>query len=82
MAVTTDTVESRVREIIAEQLGIGDDEIQPDAHFSSDLGADRLDLIELMMALEEEFGVEIDDEEAEGLTDLKSVVSYLGARAQ
>lgn len=80
--MTTESVENKVREIIAEQLGIGDDEILPDAHFSSDLGADRLDLIELMMALEEEFDIEIGDEDAESLTDLKNVVEYLGARAQ
>ncbi len=80
--MTIEIVENRVREIIAEQLGIGDDEIQPDAHFSSDLGADRLDLIELMMALEEEFDLEISDEDAENLTSLGSIVDFLGERPQ
>ncbi len=80
--MTTENVESKVREIIAEQLGIGDDEISPDAHFSSDLGADTLDLIELMMALEEEFDIEIGDEDAENLMDLRSVVDFIGPRAQ
>ena len=75
-------MENRVREIIAEQLGIGSDEVSLDAHFSTDLGADRLDVIELMMALEEEFDVEIGEADAEGLTDLKSVVDYLGRRPQ
>lgn len=80
--MSTDSVEKRVSEIIAEQLGIGDDEVLPDANFSSDLGADRLDLIELMMALEDEFDCDISEEDAEGLTNLASVVDYLGARAQ
>jgi acyl carrier protein len=80
--VTGDNVETRVREIIAEQLGIGDDEILPDAQFSSDLGADGLDMIELVMALEEEFDVEISDAIAEDLTTLRSVVDYLGAKVQ
>jgi len=80
--VTGDSVETRVREIIAEQLGIGADEVVSDAQFSSDLGADGLDLIELVMAIEEEFDVEISDEEAEGLTTLKGVVDFLGGRVQ
>lgn len=80
--MTGDSVETRVREIIAEQLGIGDDEILPDAQFSSDLGADGLDLIELVMAFEEEFDVEINDADAEELTTLKGVVDFLGTRVQ
>jgi len=80
--VTGDSVETRVREIIAEQLGIGDDEVQLDAQISGDLGADGLDLIELVLALEEEFDVEISDEEAEGFTTLRGVVDFLGSRVQ
>ena len=80
--MSTDSAENRVKEIIAEQLGIGEDEVLPDANFSSDLGADGLDLIELMMALEEEFDCEITDEDAEGLTNLASVVDYVGSRVQ
>lgn len=80
--MTNEILENRIRAIIAEQLGIGDDEVSPDALFASDLGADRLDLIELMMALEEEFDVEISDEDAENLTTLKSVVDYLEQRPQ
>ena len=80
--MTDDSVEIRVRGIIAEQLGIGDDEILPDAQFSSDLGADGLDMIELVMALEEEFDVDISDEDAESLTTLKSVVDFLGVKVQ
>lgn len=80
--MTDDSVEIRVKEIIAEQLGIGDDEILPDAQFSSDLGADGLDMIELVMALEEEFDVDISDVEAENLTTLKGVVDFLGVKVQ
>ncbi len=80
--MTDDSVETRVREIIAEQLGIGDDEVLPDAQFSSDLGADGLDMIELVMALEEEFDVDISDEDVENLTTLKSVVDFLGVKIQ
>lgn len=80
--MTNEILENRIRAIIAEQLGIGDNEVSPDALFASDLGADRLDLIELMMALEEEFDVEISDEDAESLTTLGSVVDYLEQRPQ
>jgi acyl carrier protein len=79
--VTTENVENKIRDIIAEQLGIGSEEISPDAHFARDLGADRLDFIELVMAFEEEFDIEISDEDAENLMTLKSVVAFLGERS-
>lgn len=70
-------LEARVREIIAEQLGINDDEIQPDSSFMEDLGADSLDVVELMMAFEEEFEIEIPDEEAEKLKTVQDLTQYL-----
>ncbi len=69
--------EDRVREIIMEQLGVGADQVTPDARFIDDLGADSLDTVELVMALEEEFNVEIPDEEAEKITTVGEAVSYL-----
>jgi acyl carrier protein len=59
------TVEERVKKIIAEQLGVEEDEVTPEASFVEDLGADSLDTVELVMALEEEFSIEIPDEDAE-----------------
>ncbi|MFH0799073.1 MAG: acyl carrier protein [Pseudomonadota bacterium] len=75
-------VESKVREIVAEQLGLGEDDVQPDASFSGDLGADTLDFMELIMAFEEEFELEIDDADVEGLRTVQDVVDYLSRRAQ
>jgi acyl carrier protein len=71
------TVERRVIEIIVEQLGVGEDEVIPEASFIDDLGADSLDLVELIMALEEEFGLEISDEEAEKIQTVQDVISYI-----
>ena len=64
------TVEERVKKIIAEQLGVEEDEVTPEASFVEDLGADSLDTVELVMALEEEFGVEVPEEE---LAEVKTV---------
>ena len=61
----TTSVEQKVKSIIAEQLGVGEEEIKPESSFIEDLGADSLDIVELVMAMEEEFEVEIPDEEAE-----------------
>jgi len=70
---------ARVREIIAEQLGIDEDEIKLESSFIDDLGADSLDLVELIMALEEEFDLEIPDEEAEKIVTVGDAVEYLKA---
>ena len=70
-------VETRVREIISEQLGVAADEVTPEASFIEDLGANSLDIVELVMALEEEYGMEISDEDAEKIRTVKDVVSYI-----
>ena len=67
----------RVREIIVEQLGVNAEQVTGDAKFVEDLGADSLDTVELVMALEEEFGTEIPDEEAEKLTTVGEAVAYV-----
>jgi len=74
------SVEEQVRGIIAEQLGLKADEIKNDASFVDDLGADSLDTVELVMALEEEFETEIPDEEAEKITTVQQAIDYINAR--
>ena len=71
------STEQRVKDIIVEQLGVGADQVTPDAKFIEDLGADSLDTVELVMALEEEFGHEIPDEEAEKLQSVGDVIKYI-----
>ena len=73
------SVEDQVRAIIAEQLGIKTDEIKNDASFVDDLGADSLDTVELVMALEEEFETEIPDDEAEKITTVQNAIDYVTA---
>ena len=70
-------LEDKVREIIVEQLGVSADQVKGDASFIEDLGADSLDTVELVMAFEEEFGAEIPDEDAEKMTSVGGVISYL-----
>ena len=70
-------VEERVKKLICEQLGVKEDEVKSDASFVEDLGADSLDTVELVMALEEEFETEIPDEEAEKITTVKEAVDYI-----
>ena len=70
-------IQERVKGIIAEQLGVDEAEITAEASFVEDLGADSLDTVELVMALEEEFGIEIPDEEAEKIATVKDAVSYI-----
>lgn len=71
--------EERVKKIIVEQLGVGEDEVSDDASFVDDLGADSLDTVELVMALEEEFECEIPDEEAEKITTVKQAIAYVSS---
>lgn len=70
-------VQDKVRSIIAEQLGVKLEEVTPQASFIDDLGADSLDTVELVMALEEEFGIEIPDEEAEKMTTVGDAMKYI-----
>jgi acyl carrier protein len=70
-------VDQKVKEIIMERLGVSEEKITPEASFINDLGADSLDTVELMMELEEAFGVSIEDEEAEKLQTVKDAVEYL-----
>ncbi|MDA8199624.1 MAG: acyl carrier protein [Thermaerobacter sp.] len=67
----------KVKEIIVDQLGVEEDEVRPEAHFIEDLGADSLDIVELVMALEEEFGLEIPDEDAEKIATVTDAVDYI-----
>lgn len=76
------SVEDRVKSIIVEQLGVDADEVNPDASFVEDLGADSLDTVELIMAFEEEFGVEISDDEAEKIKKVKDAVEYIDKHAK
>ncbi len=70
-------VEDRVKKIIAEQLGVEEEEVVPEASFVQDLGADSLDTVELVMALEEEFGIEIPDEDAEKMQKVVQAIDYI-----
>ena len=70
-------LEDKVKDIIVEQLGVNPEQVTPEASFIEDLGADSLDTVELVMAFEEEFGAEIPDEDAEKLTTVGAVISYL-----
>jgi acyl carrier protein len=74
-----DNIEDKVREKIAEQLGVAADEVKSESSFIEDLGADSLDIVELVMALEEEFNIEISDEDAEKIRTVKDVVGYIQA---
>jgi acyl carrier protein len=76
-ATVEKTVERRVIEIIVEQLGVSEEEVTLEASFIEDLGADSLDLVELIMAMEEEFGIEISDEDAEKIQTVQDVVNYI-----
>lgn len=73
------SVEERVKKIVIEQLGVKEDEVQNLSSFVDDLGADSLDTVELVMALEEEFGCDIPDEEAEKITTVQQAIDYIEA---
>jgi acyl carrier protein len=73
------SVEEKVKQIIVEQLGVDEAEVTPTASFIDDLGADSLDTVELVMALEEGFGIEIPDEDAEKITTVKDAINYIEA---
>ena len=75
------SIEQRVKEIIVEQLGVTVDQVTPEAKFIEDLGADSLDTVELVMALDEESGQEIPDEEAEKITTVQQAVDYIKSHA-
>jgi acyl carrier protein len=74
------SVEERVKKIIAEQLGVEEEDVNPESSFVEDLGADSLDTVELVMAFEEEFGIEIPDEEAEKILTVQNSVDYIKER--
>ena len=73
------TVEEKIKKIICEQLDVAEKDVVPEASFVDDLGADSLDLVELIMSMEEEFDVEISDEDAEKITTVKNAYNYVGA---
>ncbi len=82
MAVSVEEVSRKVKKIIAEQLGLKEEDVRGEATFLNDLGADSLDIVEMIMALEEEFGTEISDEEAEKIQSVQEAIDYIVARLQ
>ncbi len=76
------SIEPRIKKIIEEQLGVEGDRIKPEASFIDDLGADSLDIVELVMAMEEEFDIEIPDEDAEKLRTVSDVTKYLQSKGK
>lgn len=75
--MTKDNIFDKVKEIIVDQLGVKASEVTPEASFIDDLGADSLDIVELIMALEEEFDIEIPDEDAEKITTVQDAIDYI-----
>jgi acyl carrier protein len=79
--MTMANVADRIKKIVAEQLGVDEDQVTPEAAFMDDLGADSLDTVELVMALEEEFDIEISDEDAEKIQTVQDAVNYIGSNS-
>ena len=75
-------IENKVKQIIIDELGVDENEVTPNARFIDDLGADSLDTVELVMAFEEEFGIEIPDEDAEKITRVKEAIEYIDSHAK
>ncbi len=75
--MTKDEILSKVQKIVAEQLSVDEETVKPEANFANDLGADSLDTVELVMALEEAFEIEIPDEAAEGIATVQAAVDYI-----
>ncbi|QMT34495.1 acyl carrier protein [Conchiformibius steedae DSM 2580] len=76
----SNNVEQQVKKIVAEQLGVAEDQVKNESSFQDDLGADSLDTVELVMALEEAFGCEIPDEDAEKITTVQAAIDYVNER--
>jgi acyl carrier protein len=76
------SLEEKVKEIIVDKLGVDPEKVKPEAHFIDDLGADSLDTVELVMAFEEEFDVEIPDEDAQDITTVQAAIDYLNKKLQ
>jgi acyl carrier protein len=75
------SVENRIKSIIADQLGVAEDQVKPESKFIEDLGADSLDIVELIMAMEEEFQTEIPDEEAEKIRTVGDAINYVSSHS-
>jgi len=75
-------IEAKVKEIIVERLGVSDEDVTPEASFIDDLGADSLDTVELVMAFEDGFNIEIPDEDAEKITNVKDAIAYIKEKTQ
>jgi acyl carrier protein len=74
------SLEEKVKDIIVDKLGVAPEKVKPEAHFIDDLGADSLDTVELVMAFEEEFNVEIPDDDAQQITTVKAAIDYLSKK--
>ncbi len=75
-------VENKVKKIVVDQLGVGEEEVKPEASFVDDLGADSLDTVEMVMAFEEEFNIEIPDDDAEKIKTVKDAIDYINKKAK
>lgn len=78
--MANESIAEKVKEIIVEELGVDESEVTPNARFVDDLGADSLDTVELVMRFEEEFGIEIPDEDAEKILSVRDAIQYIGER--